>query len=266
MKRLDQWLVDEGYFPSRERARLAIMAGEVSIEGRGEVLKAGTRIGLGDHVMVAARPRFVSRGGDKLEGALERWGIEVDGRLAMDVGASTGGFTHCLLLRGAARVISLDVGRGQLDWELRKDPRVTVMERVNVRHVRREDLPFTPELVVADLSFISLRLVLPVLRGIMGDGGELIALIKPQFEAGKGKVGKKGVVRDPEVHREVLEKVTGKAAACGFELLGLAPSRLRGARGNVEYFGWWRKGGGTCPVSAAVEKAVEEAWETFSRA
>ncbi len=266
MKRLDQWLVDEGYFPSRERARLAIMAGEVSVEGKGVALKAGTVVRPGDRVTVAAKPRFVSRGGDKLEGAIERWGIEVAGRLAMDVGASTGGFTHCLLQRGAERVISLDVGKGQLHWELRNHPRVTVMEKVNVRYVRREDLPFLPDLVVADLSFISLRLVLPVLRRLMADDGELIALIKPQFEAGRDKVGKRGVVRDPEVHREVLVDLTGAAAACGFELLGLAPSPLRGAEGNVEFFGWWRCSGKARPVAAeTVEKAVEEAWREGSR-
>ncbi len=265
MKRLDQWLVDEGFFPSRERARLAIMAGEVRVEGRGRDLKAGTRVRPGDRVTVSARPRFVSRGGDKLEGVLERWGIEVAGRLALDVGASTGGFTHCLLERGAARVICLDVGRGQLHWELRNHPGVTVMERTNVRHVRPEDLPFVPELVVADLSFISLRLVFPVLGRLMAGGGELIALIKPQFEAGRGKVGKKGVVRDPDVHREVLEAVAAAAAGCGFELLDLVPSPLRGAEGNMEYFGWWRRNEDAPPASpGAVEKAVREAWERSS--
>ncbi|NPV59835.1 MAG: TlyA family RNA methyltransferase [Actinobacteria bacterium] len=266
MKRLDQWLVDEGYYPSRERARLAIMAGEVSVEGKGKILKAGTRIGPGDRVAVAVKPRFVSRGGDKLDGVLERWGMEVEGRLVLDVGASTGGFTHCLLERGAARVISLDVGKGQLHWDLRNDPRVTVMEKTNVRHVRREDLPFVPELVLADLSFISLRLVLPVLRELMEEKGELIALIKPQFEAGRGKVGKKGVVRDPGVHLEVLEEVGRTAAACGFELLEIAPSPLRGAEGNMEYFAWWRRAGERAhfPLEA-VEKAVKEAWDRASR-
>jgi 23S rRNA (cytidine1920-2'-O)/16S rRNA (cytidine1409-2'-O)-methyltransferase len=163
------------------------------------------------------------------------------------------------------RVICLDVGRGQLHWELRNDPRVTVMERTNVRHVRPEDLPFVPELVLADLSFISLRLVLPVLREVMAVGSELIALIKPQFEAGKGKVGKGGVVRDPGVHRQVLEEITGAAAACGFELVDLAPSPLRGAEGNLEYFAWWRrKDGAASSIGAAVDKALGEAWKQDS--
>jgi len=266
MKRLDQWLVDEGYYPSRERARLAIMAGEVRLEGRGKPLKAGTKIGEGDRVAVAVRPRFVSRGGDKLDGVLERWGMDVAGRSALDVGSSTGGFSHCLLDRGAERVICLDVGKGQLHWELRNDPRVTVMERTNVRHVRPGDLPFAPDLVVADLSFISLRLVLPVLREIMEEGSDLVALVKPQFEAGRGKVGKRGVVRDPEVHRRVLAEVAEAAAACGFELVDVAPSPLRGAEGNMEYFAWWRRREEVSPAPpAAVERAVEEAWEGNSR-
>jgi 23S rRNA (cytidine1920-2'-O)/16S rRNA (cytidine1409-2'-O)-methyltransferase len=262
MKRLDQWLVEEGHFPSPESARLAVMAGEVEIEGKGNVLKAGTRLGPSDRVIIKSKPRFVSRGGDKLDGVLERWGIDVSSRTALDVGASTGGFTHCLLVRGAPRVISLDVGRGQLHWDLRRDARVTVMEGVNARNLRPGDLPYVPELIVADLSFISLRLVFPVLVGVLEEGGELIALLKPQFEAARGKVGKKGIVRDPEVHREVLAEVLEAAEKQGLNLLELATSPLRGADGNIEFFAWWTTEAVPEKADFAVimEEAVKEAW------
>jgi 23S rRNA (cytidine1920-2'-O)/16S rRNA (cytidine1409-2'-O)-methyltransferase len=262
MKRLDQWLVEEGYYPSRERARLAVMAGEVMIEGKGGALKAGFRLSPRDKVIVKIGKRFVSRGGDKLEGVLERWGIGVSGRTALDAGASTGGFTDCLLKRGVSRIISLDVGRGQLHWDLRRDERVTVMEGVNVRYLEAADLPFVPEVIVADLSFISLRLVFAALVGVMEKGGEMIALVKPQFEAGKGKVGRKGLVKDPEIHREVLTTVLREAASHGLILRGVAPSPLKGADGNIEYFAWWNRTGGKEEVETALlaERAVEEAW------
>jgi 23S rRNA (cytidine1920-2'-O)/16S rRNA (cytidine1409-2'-O)-methyltransferase len=263
MSRLDQWLVEQGHFPSRERARLAIMAGEVEIEGKGSRLKAGTRLGPRDRVIIKNKPRFVSRGGDKLNGVLNRWDIDVQGVEALDVGASTGGFSHCLLERGAARVICLDVGRGQLHWDLRRDPRVRVMEGVNIRHLDVCDLPFRPQIVTADLAFISLRLVFPILAEIIEEGRELIALIKPQFEAGKGKVGRGGVVRDREVHREVLRQVTRSAAVAGFVLHGLAPSQLKGADGNIEFFGWWvkAKAGMDMEKPEWIEETVREAWE-----
>jgi 23S rRNA (cytidine1920-2'-O)/16S rRNA (cytidine1409-2'-O)-methyltransferase len=262
MKRLDEWLVEEGLFPSRERARLAVMAGEVEIEGKGKAIKAGTRLGPSDRVIVKSKARFVSRGGDKLEGALERWGIDVYGRSALDVGASTGGFTHCLVERGAARVISLDVGKGQLHWDLRRDARITVIEGVNVRNLMPDELPYVPEMIVADLSFISLRLVFPVFAAVLREEGELIALIKPQFEAGKGRVGKKGVVRDADVHTEVLVEVLQAAEKSGFNLLQLAPSTLRGADGNIEFFAWWSRKPvqERLDIACEVEKAVNEAW------
>ncbi len=262
MKRLDHWLVEEGHYPSRERARLAIMAGEVEIEGKGRALKAGTRLGPGDRVLIRDKKRFVSRGGDKLDGVLERWGIDVSGRTALDAGASTGGFTHCLLERGASMVASLDVGRGQLHWDLRRDKRVTVMEGVNVRNLRPEELPFEPQVVVVDLSFISLRTVLPVLAGVLRKDGDLIALVKPEFEAGKGKVGKKGVVKDPGVHREVLLQVLAAAATEGLTLEEVAPSPLKGADGNIEFFAWWKykKKKEVMDLAGKVEKAVSEAW------
>jgi 23S rRNA (cytidine1920-2'-O)/16S rRNA (cytidine1409-2'-O)-methyltransferase len=263
MKRLDQWLVEEGHFTSRERARLAIMAGEVEIEGRGSVLKAGTRLRPRDRVIIKRKPRFVSRGGDKLDGALERWNVDVSGLSALDIGASTGGFTDCLLQRGAAKVISLDVGKGQLHWKLRQDNRVTVMEGVNVRFLDECDLPYRPQLVTVDLSFISMRLAFPVISRVMEDKGEVIGLIKPQFEAGKGKVGRKGIVRDPGVHHEVLERVLQAADADGFSLQALAPSILKGADGNVEYLAWWVKVDEASGenFTGRIDEAVNEAWE-----
>ncbi len=267
MERLDVWLVKMGYFPSREKARLAVMAGEVEIVGRGRAQKAGTMVGPGDRIVVRTRSRFVSRGGEKLDGALDRLGLPVEGRLALDVGASTGGFTQCLLERGASAVIALDVGKGQLHWKLRRDPRVCVMEGYNARYLRREDLPFLPGLVVADLSFISLRKVLSALASILDEGGDLVALIKPQFEAGKGLVGKGGVVRDPDIHRRVLKEVLEEAESHGFRLRGLVPSPVRGADGNLEYFAWWKLGGGrtgevepSLSREVMVEEAVKEGW------
>lgn len=263
MKRLDEWLVEQGYFASRERARLAVMAGEIEIEGKGRAIKAGTRLGPEDRVIVRSKARFVSRGGDKLDSALERWRLDVSGRSVLDAGSSTGGFTHCLLERGAARVISLDVGKGQLHWDLRRDARVTVVEGVNARYLTPDELPYAPEMIVADLSFISLRLVFPAFAEILGEDGELVALIKPQFEAGRNKVGKKGVVRDEGVHREVLERVLRAAETNGFNLLQLAPSVLRGADGNIEFFAWWRRkpGPNEPDITGEVERAVNEAWE-----
>ncbi len=264
MERLDRWLVERGYFPSRERARLAIMAGDVEIEGRGKILKAGTLVRPGDRVVVRERPLYVSRGGEKLEGALLRFGLRVEGRQALDVGSSTGGFTHCLLRNGASKVVALDVGKGLLHWDLRRDPRVTILEGRNVRFLRPEDLPYTPDLVVADLSFISLRKVLSVLKDILSPGGDLVALIKPQFEAGRAQVGKGGVVRDPAVHREVLRLVLEEARAMGLVLRGLAPSRPPGADGNREFFAWWSSGSGegipTTDWDKLVNAVVEEAW------
>ncbi len=263
MKRLDQWLVEEGYYQSRERARLAIMAGEVEIEGRGRTLKPGSKVGPSDRITIKIKPRFVSRGGDKLDAALERWRIDVRGLDVLDAGASTGGFTHCLLERGASRVIAIDVGRGQLHWNLRQDARVTVMEGVNLRHLVKEDLPFRPRIITADLSFISLRLVFFRFAELLDKGCYLLALIKPQFEAGKGKVGKKGVVRDPVIHREVLARVIESAKEAGFDLKGLAPSAIKGAEGNIEFFAWLVRNG-ECEepeVFEEIEKAVSEAWQ-----
>lgn len=269
-KRLDQWLVEKGFFPSREKARLAIMAGEVEIQGRGRNLKAGSPVGEADRVIVHRRPRYVSRGGDKLEGALDAFGLDVRGRKALDVGASTGGFTQCLLERGVEAVVALDVGRGQLHYSLRRDPRVVPLEGVNARYLKPSQLPFQPDLVVADLSFISLRLVIPALAEVVSTPGDIVALIKPQFEAGRGEVGKKGVVRDPEVQRRALVGVLEAAARCGLDLRGLVPSPVPGVEGNREFFAWWEKTGKAKETDVGLlaemaGRAVDRAWREDGR-
>jgi len=207
---------------------------------------------------LADRPPFVSRGGIKLANALDALRIEVEGRACLDIGASTGGFTDCLLQRGAARVIALDVGYGQLDWGLRNDPRVAVLERTNARHLAPEALPFAPELVTVDVAFISLRLVLPAVVRCLAPAGELLALVKPQFEVGRERVGKGGVVRDPEHRRDALRAVAAAAAELGLTLRGLAPSGLPGPKGNLETFVWCALGGDVEAVDVEREIARVE--------
>ncbi|HEY3313861.1 MAG TPA: TlyA family RNA methyltransferase [Bacillota bacterium] len=246
--RLDVLLVDKGLFPSRERAQGAILAGLVYVGGA-PATKPGTRYPSEAAVEVRGNDLpFVSRGGLKLEKALGAFAVDVRGLVAVDVGASTGGFTDCLLKRGAALVYAVDVGYGQLAWSLRNDPRVVVLERTNARFLDREDLERAfvaagaggeaapmPNLATADVSFISLDKILPALAGLVGDDGRAVCLVKPQFEAGRGEVGKKGVVRDPEVHRNVLERVTRAALEAGFFLTNLTYSPVTGPEGNIEY-------------------------------
>lgn len=234
-ERLDILLHQRGLAHSRARARALIMAGEVLVDGA-RVDKPGTRLTPGVVLALKERPRHVSRGGDKLAAALDTFPIEVTGRLCADVGASTGGFTDCLLQRGAARVYAIDVGYGQLAWTLRNDARVIVLERQNARHIQR--LPDSVSLVVIDASFISLRLLLPVIRTWLSLPADVVALIKPQFEAGKKDVGKRGVVRDPDVHRRVLHEVLAFAGSLGLDVLGLIRSPLQGPAGNVEFLCW----------------------------
>lgn len=236
-ERLDVLLTKRGLAGSRAEAQRLIRAGEVRVAGQ-IADKPGAQVATNAEIAVAAHPRFVSRGGEKLEAALARFELNVMGVAAADVGASTGGFTDCLLQHGARRVYAIDVGYGQLDWRLRNDPRVVVMERTNARYL--EGLPEPVGLVTADVSFISLRLILPAAVGWLEPDGQAIALIKPQFEAGPRHVEKGGVVRDPEVHRRVLEHVLCAAAELGLGLRGLMPSPLRGPAGNVEFLGWWR--------------------------
>ncbi|MDY7078557.1 MAG: TlyA family RNA methyltransferase [Chloroflexota bacterium] len=244
-KRLDVLLVERGLAESRAQAQRLIRAGLVRVAGQVSD-KPGTQVMTDTKITLQATPRFVSRGGEKLEAALARFGLDVTGMVAADVGASTGGFTDCLLQHGASRVYAIDVGYGQLAWRLRNDPRVVVMERTNARYL--ESLPEMVSLITADASFISLELILPAAVGwlaptsVGGSGGKVIALIKPQFEAGRREVGKGGVVRDRRVHRSVLERVLGIAAELGLGLRGLMPSPLRGPAGNVEFLGWWELG------------------------
>jgi 23S rRNA (cytidine1920-2'-O)/16S rRNA (cytidine1409-2'-O)-methyltransferase len=222
--------------------------------------KAGTPVDDDAQFQLAERPRFVSRGGEKLEGALGRFGVDVEGAVAADVGASTGGFTHCLLSRGAASVTAIDVGYGQLAWELRNDPRVTVVERTNIRSADPVALGAPFDVVVCDVSFISLCTVMPHLVALMGEQAHLLALVKPQFEAGKGRVGKRGVVRDPAIHLEVLERVGECARRFGLVVRGVAFSPIKGPEGNIEFWMWAaRHGEETAEAAAEVVGAAHEA-------
>lgn len=233
--RLDQALVQRGLAPSRAQAQGLILAGRVTRNGE-PADKPGIRVGVEDDLRVLPGPRYVGRGGFKLAGALDSFGVSVDGRDALDVGASTGGFTQVLLERGARRVVALDVGRGQLDWNLRRDPRVHVLEGVNARHLAPENLPFPPCLAVVDVSFISLALVLPPVVACLRPAGDLLALVKPQFEVGRREVGKGGLVTSSDKHAAVLEKLTAAARGRGWGVAGVAASVLPGARGNREFF------------------------------
>lgn len=254
-QRLDLLVLALGLAPSREKARAMIMAGEVLVNGH-PVDKPGTPIRAEAVVEVKARPRYVSRGGDKLAAALDSFPVGMAGRVCADVGASTGGFTDCLLQHSAAKVYSIDVGYGQIAYSLRTDPRVVVIERTNVRHLAH--LAETVSLVVMDASFISLRLLLPVVQGwLPTDTGDIIPLIKPQFEAGPQDVGKGGVVRDPSVHRRVLLEVLEFAASIGLGVNGLIRSPLKGPAGNIEFLAWLRNGGaGVDDVTTLIETVI----------
>ncbi len=234
-ERLDVVLVSRGFFESRTQARAAVMAGEVTVDGR-LVDKPGAPVDAAAAVAVAARRRFVSRGGDKLDHAMAALDVEVSGEDVVDLGSSTGGFVDRLLQGGAARVVAVDVGYGQLDWRLREDSRVTVLERTNARELTAERLPFAPSFVTADLSFISLTLALDPVLECLRRGYRGLVLVKPQFEAGRERVGKGGVVRDAAVHRDVLEKVAGWLESRGATVLGVCDSGHPGPKGNVEYF------------------------------
>jgi 23S rRNA (cytidine1920-2'-O)/16S rRNA (cytidine1409-2'-O)-methyltransferase len=233
-KRLDVLVAERGLAPSRARAQALILAGKVLVDGTA-VTKAGTKV-AGDAAVEVVEPDhpYVSRGALKLEAALDGFEISPDGLDCLDVGASAGGFTDLLLDRGARRVIALDVGKGQLDWKLRQDPRVVVMEGVNARHLRPGDLPFPVSLACIDVSFISLRLVVPPVMLYLEPGGRLICLVKPQFEAGRDQVGSGGVVRDEDVRRQVVESTVSALEEFGLELVGTVPSPIRGPKGNLE--------------------------------
>jgi len=237
--RLDTLLADRGLFASRARAAASVMAGEVRLGGDGErARKPGQLVDPDVPVSVDERPRFVSRGGVKLANALGAFGLDVAGRHALDVGASTGGFTDCLLQAGAAHVVALDVAYGELDWRLRNDERVTVLERRNARTLVRGDLPYAPDLVVVDVSFISLTKVLPAVVALAAPEFDCLAMVKPQFEVGKGHVGKGGVVRDAGLREEAVLDVARAAQSEGCVVAGVASSGLPGPSGNRETFLW----------------------------
>jgi len=250
-KRLDVLLFEKGMVPSRERAKAIIMSGIVYVNNQ-KADKAGMSIPEDAEVEIRGKTNsFVSRGGLKIEKALTYFQIDPKDLCVMDIGASTGGFTDCLLTRGARKVYSIDVGYGQLAWKLRQDPRVVCMERTNIRKVTPDMLDDVPEFAVIDVSFISLKLVLPVVAQLLNEHGRIACLIKPQFEAGKGKVGKKGVVREPEIHLDVLNAFIENAHEAGFHVYNLTFSPIKGPEGNIEFLGYIGKDGEDADIDTA---------------
>lgn len=250
-KRLDVLLFEKGMVPSRERAKAIIMSGIVYVNNQ-KADKAGMSIPEDAEIEIRGKTNsFVSRGGLKIEKALTYFQIDPKDLCAMDIGASTGGFTDCLLTRGARKVYSIDVGYGQLAWKLRQDPRVVCMERTNIRKVTPDMLDDVPEFAVIDVSFISLKLVLPVVAQLLNEHGRIACLIKPQFEAGKGKVGKKGVVCEPEIHLDVLNAFIENAHEAGFHVYNLTFSPIKGPEGNIEFLGYIGKDGEDADIDTA---------------
>lgn len=240
--RLDQYLVQHGLIQSRERAKAMIMSGvvfvnEQKVDKAGEMIKEDAKVEVRGHDI-----GYVSRGGLKLEKAMKCFPLTPKGKVCMDIGASTGGFTDCMLQNGATKVYAVDVGYGQLDWKLRSDERVVCMERTNARYLDRDQIPDELDFASIDVSFISLKLILPAVHRVLKEGGHVACLIKPQFEAGREKVGKKGVVRDPDVHLEVLENFLTHAKDSGFTVLDITFSPIRGPEGNIEYLGYLESG------------------------
>ena len=233
--RIDQTLVERGFFASRERAQRAIMAGEVRVGDR-VFAKAAELIEIDAPISIVQPPQFASRGALKLGGALDFFGVEVKGKIALDIGSSTGGFTDCLLQRGAAKLFAVDVGHGQLAWKLRNDPRVTVMEKVNARFLSREDIPEVADLCVIDVSFISLTLILPRAFELIAPEGMILALIKPQFELERKDVGRGGIVRGPALHEKAQQKIVKFVEEANYHAVGLVPSTITGTDGNQEFF------------------------------
>ncbi|MDP6809522.1 MAG: TlyA family rRNA (cytidine-2'-O)-methyltransferase [Kiritimatiellia bacterium] len=242
--RLDKLLVERGLVESREKGQRLVMAGQVLVNGQ-PFTKAGHQVADDVEIVVKQQERFVSRGGEKLQAAFDSFPLEAAGKDCLDIGASTGGFTDCLLQHGAARVVAVDVGKGQLHWKVRQDERVTVIDKFNARYLTPDDLPFVPELIVVDVSFISLTRILPAAIAVMAAGGQLVTLIKPQFEAGREQVAKGGVVKDEAVRRQVVEDVHAFGEKeLGLKWCGVCKSPIRGPAGNVEYLAFWSKGSG----------------------
>lgn len=271
-ERVDTLLVERGYFASREKAKAAIMAGIVFVDHE-RADKAGSKIPIDANLSVKGQVHpYVSRGGLKLEKAIKTFQISLEDRVVLDIGASTGGFTDCALQHGARRVYAIDVGYGQLAWTLRQDERVVVMERTNFRYLQPEDLTAEPpDFATIDVSFISLRIILPVLTNFLPEGGEVVALVKPQFEAGREQVGKKGVVRDKMIHKAVLKEMTQFAEETGFLLKGLTFSPIQGGEGNIEFLMYLmyrgternEENGEEYNLEQLIEFTVEEAHNNF---
>ncbi|MGM9916598.1 TlyA family rRNA (cytidine-2'-O)-methyltransferase [Anaerotignum sp.] len=266
-ERLDVLLVQQGLATSRELAKAYIMAGNVYVDGQKED-KAGTKVAVNAALEVKGNQmKYVSRGGYKLEKAVNTFGISLDGKICLDIGASTGGFTDCMLQNGAAKVYAIDVGYGQFAWKLRNDERVVCLEKTNVRYVTHEQVPDEGDFASIDVSFISLTKVLPAVLGVLGEKGQLVCLIKPQFEAGREKVGKKGVVRDISVHKEVIEMIANYVRAQNLGILGLSFSPIKGPEGNIEYLIYLDKsqaGMTEEEVQAKLEEVVTESHKILS--
>lgn len=262
-ERLDVLLVQRGLAPSREKAKAMIMEGNVFVAGQRED-KAGSAFDEKAEIEVRGNTlRYVSRGGLKLEKAVKSFGIDLEGKICMDIGASTGGFTDCMLQNGAGKVYAVDVGYGQFAWKLRQDARVVCMEKTNIRYVTTEDIEDVLDFASVDVSFISLEKVLPAAKELLSSEGEMVCLIKPQFEAGREKVGKKGVVRDPEVHKEVIDRIVGFARGIGFNIKNLDYSPIKGPEGNMEYLVHIQKGRGEQREAIDVSQVVSKAHEAL---
>ena len=266
-ERLDVLLVEKGLANSRELAKAYIMAGNVYVDGQKED-KAGTKVAVNADIEVkGSQMKYVSRGGYKLEKAINEFGVQLEGKICLDIGASTGGFTDCMLQNGASKVYAIDVGYGQFAWKLRQDERVVCLEKTNVRYVTHEQVPDEGDFASIDVSFISLTKVLPAVLGVLGPAGQLVCLIKPQFEAGREKVGKKGVVRDINVHREVIEMIVNYVRAQNLGILALDFSPIKGPEGNIEYLIYLDKsqtGMNEEEVTARLEEVVAESHKILS--
>ena len=266
-ERLDVLLVEKGLANSRELAKAYIMAGNVYVDGQKED-KAGTKVAVNADIEVkGSQMKYVSRGGYKLEKAINECGVQLEGKICLDIGASTGGFTDCMLQNGASKVYAIDVGYGQFAWKLRQDERVVCLEKTNVRYVTHEQVPDEGDFASIDVSFISLTKVLPAVLGVLGPNGQLVCLIKPQFEAGREKVGKKGVVRDINVHREVIEMIVNYVRAQNLGILALDFSPIKGPEGNIEYLIYLDKsqtGMNEEEVTARLEEVVAESHKILS--